>query len=90
MVKEYHDSCNLLFRARLQQQEAFNSARNKLRILLKELGEDYYYIGFVEHWNAHLNTLLRHQAQIQHKVAQEERAARGREEDRSREGRGRE
>jgi hypothetical protein len=43
-------------------------------MVLKELGEDYYYIGFVEHWNAHLDTLQRHRAQIEARLAQERRA----------------
>lgn len=64
LVREYHDSLHLLFRSQLQQQEAFNSARNKIRMLLKEVGEDYYYIGFVEHWNTHIETLQRQHKQV--------------------------
>ena len=28
--------------------------RGKVRIVLREMGEDYYCNGFVEHWNRHV------------------------------------
>lgn len=59
---------HLVFKSRLQQQEAFNSMRSKIRIVLKELTEDYHYIGFVEHWNNHLETLQYRHAQIENRV----------------------
>ncbi len=37
----------LSFKVKLQQQQAFNSLRNKVRMVIKEVGEDYYYIGFI-------------------------------------------
>jgi len=36
-----------VFKSRLIQQEAFNSLRQKVRMVLKDAGEDYFYIGFV-------------------------------------------
>lgn len=63
-MHEYHDSLHLVFKSRLQQQESFNSMRTKVRLVLKELTEDYHYIGFVEQWNNHLDTLQYYHAQI--------------------------
>lgn len=42
--------------------------RSKIRIVLKELTEDYHYIGFVEHWNHHLETLQYRHTQIENRV----------------------
>jgi hypothetical protein len=38
---------HLAFKSKIHQQEMFNSYRSKIRMVLKEMGEDYYYIGFV-------------------------------------------
>jgi FKBP-type peptidyl-prolyl cis-trans isomerase len=74
LVHEYHESIHLVFKSRLHQQEAFNSMRCKVRMVLKELTEDYHYIGFVEHWNTHLETLQYRHAQIENRVRSERKA----------------
>ena len=43
-----------LFIQKIKQQQCFNSMRYKARIVLKELGEDYYYQGFADLWNRHI------------------------------------
>jgi hypothetical protein len=47
-------------------------------LLLKDLGEDYYYIGFVEHWNSHLDTLHRQRLQLDARLKEEWIAEEGR------------
>jgi hypothetical protein len=37
----------LLFKSQIAQQEAYNSLRSKIRLVIKETGEDYQYIGFI-------------------------------------------
>ena len=61
----------LAFKSQLHQQEMFNSLRSKIRMVLKDTGEDYHYIGFVEYWNSHVETLMANRRTIEEKVKAE-------------------
>ena len=39
--------------------------RNKIKKVIKETGEDYHYIGFVSHWNRHVEQLSKDRQTIQ-------------------------
>lgn len=71
MIKEYHESMHLAFKSQLHQQEIFNSLRSKIRMVLKDTGEDYHYIGFVEYWNNHVETLVGNRMMIGERVKNE-------------------
>ena len=53
-MKESNAAEHSLFKCKIKHQEIFNAFRSKVRMALKETGEDYQYIGFVEHWNRHV------------------------------------
>lgn len=53
-MKESNAAEHNLFKCQIKHQEIFNAFRSKVRMAIKEIGEDYHYIGFVEHWNRHV------------------------------------
>jgi hypothetical protein len=66
-----------LFKSQIAQQESFNALRHKLRKVIKDTHQDYHYIGFVNHWNRHIQQSLQDRTAIQLLIRKQEKENRG-------------